>query len=83
MGQISFTIDAWSDQNRRPYLAITAHWIAQHTGSGALKLKTALIAFHRIRGGHDGLSLADVVISLLDRAGITDQVLQLGLSAGF
>lgn len=74
MGQISFTIDAWSDQNRQSYLAITAHWIAQHTGSGALKLKTALIAFHRVRGRHDGLSLAEVVLKLLDRADVTNKV---------
>ena len=75
MGRVSFTIDTWSDQNRRPYLAITAHWIAQHKDTGALKLKTALIAFHRIRGGHDGPALADVVVRLLDRAGVTVKVL--------
>jgi hypothetical protein len=74
MGQISFTIDSWSDQNRQPYLAITAHWIAEQQNTGALKLKTALIAFHRIRSRHDGASLAKVVLSLLDRAGITLKV---------
>ena len=74
MGQISFTINAWLDQNRQSYLAITAHWIAQHTGSGALKLKMALIAFHRVRGRHNGLSLAEVVLKLLDRADVTNKV---------
>ena len=80
MGEISFTIDTWLDQNRRPYLAITAHWIAQNRETGALKLKAALIAFHRVCGGHDGLSLAGVVLGLLDRAGVTMKVRQLGLS---
>jgi hypothetical protein len=75
MGQVSFTIDSWSDQNRQPYLAITAHWIARQKETGALKLKTALIAFHRIRGKHDGISLANVVLELLDRAGVTSKVL--------
>ena len=75
MGRVLFTIDTWSDQNRWPYLAITAHWIAQHKDTGALKLKTALIAFYRICSGHDGPTFADVVVCLLDRAGITVKVL--------
>lgn len=76
MGQISFTTDIWSDQNRRPYLAITAHWIAR-IDSGAttsLQLKASLIAFHCLRGSHDGESLAATIIKLLDRAEITVKV---------
>jgi hypothetical protein len=79
VGQISFTIDSWSDQSRKPYLAITAHWIAEHNDTGALRLKTALIAFHHIRGGHDGVSLAHVVLGLLNRAEIITKVRQLRL----
>lgn len=76
MGQISFTADIWSDQNRQSYLAITAHWIAKRgdTEVDVLTLKAALIAFHRLRSRHDGQSLADAVLHLLDRAGITDKV---------
>ncbi|KAI0263898.1 hypothetical protein BGY98DRAFT_905398, partial [Russula aff. rugulosa BPL654] len=48
MGQVSFTMDIWSDQNRRSYLAITAHWIAKCGDTEALALKTALIAFHHL-----------------------------------
>jgi hypothetical protein len=67
-------MDIWSDQNMRPYLAMTAHWIATIDGSSALELKAALIAFHRLRGRHDGESLAQTVLQLLDRAGITVKV---------
>lgn len=67
-------MDIWSDHNRRSYLAITAHWIAMTLGTTALELKAALIAFHRLRGDHDGESLAEVVLQLLDRAGITLKV---------
>jgi hypothetical protein len=73
-GRISFTMDMWSDQNRRSYLAITAHWIAKLKGTTVLHLKTALIAFHRLYGGHDGKSIAQIVLCLLDRAKITVKV---------
>jgi hypothetical protein len=72
-GRISCTTDVWSDQNRRPYLAVTAHWIAKSEGS-SLQLKASLIAFHRLRGSHDGKTLAKTVVELLDRAGITVKV---------
>lgn len=64
-------MDLWSDQNRRSYLAMTAHWIAP---TSPLQLRTALIAFHRYYGRHDGITLAAVVLRLLDRAGITLKV---------
>ncbi len=74
MGQISFTLDTWSDQNRRSYLAITAHWIVEVKGASALQLKAALIAFHRLRQNHTGKSIARTVVHLLDRAGVTRKV---------
>ena len=74
MGRISFMMDMWSDQNLRPYLAMTAHWVAEVEGTTALHLKSALIAFHRLHGRHDGKSLAKVVMQLLDRAGVTVKV---------
>ncbi len=67
-------MDIWGDHNRRSYLAITTHWIAMIHGTTALELKAALIAFHRLRGDHDGKSLAEVVLQLLDRVGITLKV---------
>jgi hypothetical protein len=67
-------MDTWSDQNRWSYLAMTAHWIARLKEMGALQLQVALIAFHCLRIGHNGKSLANIAISLLDRAGITVKV---------
>lgn len=67
-------MDIWSDQNRRPYLAMTAHWIARNDKTASLQPKAALIAFHRLRGGHDGKSLSQVVIGLLDRVSLTVKV---------
>jgi hypothetical protein len=61
-------MDIWSDQNRRSYLAITAHWIANETGT--LRSRAALIAFHCLRG-HDGKTVGEIVVNLLDRAAIT------------
>jgi hypothetical protein len=74
VGQISTTMDIWSDENLRPYLAMTAHWIARLAGTTSLQLKAALIVFHRLRGNHDGETLATAVLQLLDRAGITVKV---------
>ena len=73
-GQVSLTTDIWSDQNRQPYLAITAHWIAKIEDTTALKPMVALIAFHRVRGRHDGKSLGKTIMELLDRAKITVNV---------
>ena len=67
-------MDIWSDQRRRSYLAITAHWIAKVEGTSSLQLKAALIAFHLLRENHTGKTLANTVTHLLDRAGITVKV---------
>ena len=72
-GRVSFTIDLWSDQLQRPYLAMTAHWIAEAEDS-TLLLKSALIAFHRMRQNHSGNKLAKTVVHLLDRAEVTVKV---------
>lgn len=74
LGQVSFTTDIWSDQNRRSFLAITAHWIAKVAGTSSLQLKVAVIAFQRLQGHHDGVSLGTTILGLLDRAGVTLKV---------
>ena len=51
-----------------------AHWITMIPGTTALQLEKALIAFHRLLGDHDGESLAEIVLKLLDRAAITVKV---------
>jgi hypothetical protein len=70
-GKISFTSDVWSDSNRRPYLALTAHWIVRDEATGALRLKAGLIAFHDLPGSHTGKALAVTMLRLIDRAGAT------------
>jgi len=77
MGQISFTLDTWSDQRRRSFLAVTAHWVASVEGTSVLQLKMVLIAFHRLRQNHTGKSMARTVMHLLDRADVTVKVRQL------
>jgi hypothetical protein len=67
-------MDIWSDQNRRSFMALTAHWIAMVRGTTALQLEADLTAFHRLYGNHDGESLAAIVLQLLDRAEITVKV---------
>ena len=73
MGRISVTADIWSDPCMRPFLACTAHWIAEGENP-ALRLKTALIAFHHLPRSHTGVNITTALISLFDRAGITDNV---------
>jgi hypothetical protein len=62
-----------------------AHWIAEDSGTKALKLQSTLLAFHRIHGSHTGRSLAKTIMYLLDRAGITANVnansIQVAISA--
>ena len=70
MGQVSFTLDIWSDSLHQSYLAIPAHWIAQVEGASTLKLKTALIMFHCLCQSHTGESLVRTLMYLLDMAGI-------------
>ena len=67
-------MDTWSDQNRRSYLAITGHWIGHVGETSSLQLKATVIAFHRLRGSHEGKSLSKVTINLLDRVGVTVKV---------
>ena len=73
-GQIIFTADVWSDSNRRGYFAITCHWIARDKATQSLQFKWAPLAFHCLCGGHDGKSMAEAALHLLDRADITSQV---------
>ncbi|KAF8834645.1 hypothetical protein BDN67DRAFT_868540, partial [Paxillus ammoniavirescens] len=44
--RISHTADIWSNDNQRPFLAMTAHWISEEPSTGTLKLKSVLLAFH-------------------------------------
>ena len=74
LGLISFTCNIWSNQIWQPFLAVTAHWMARVDETSALKLKTALIAFHPLSSHHTGELLACALIALLDRAKIMAKV---------
>lgn len=72
-GKISLTSDVWTDPFLRPFMALTAHWIARdHTRE--LKLTCALIAFYPLPGSHTGENMAAEVMYLLRRAGIVAKV---------
>lgn len=79
LGKISFTTDGWSDPVQRPFLAITAHWIQEIsgttlTGNQKLSLASALIGFHHLPGRHTGEHLAHCFMFITDRLGITEKV---------
>lgn len=73
-GKISFTSDLWSDKKLRPFMALTAHWIAKEEKTLVLVLRVALIAFHHIPGSHTGKSLGSTLLHLLDRADVAKDV---------
>ena len=69
MGRIRFTGDIWSD-NHQSHLCIIRHWLVRDPMMIGLQLKSALLVFHHLHGGHDGKSMAAIVIHFLDWAGI-------------
>jgi hypothetical protein len=73
-GRISFTSDLWSDPKLRPFLALTAHWLARETANSSLVLKGTLIAFHYMPGSHAGKALGSTIFNLIKRAGVTHNV---------
>jgi len=39
-----------------------------------LQLNSTLLAFHRVKGTHDGEQLARIVLNITNRAGVTENV---------
>jgi hypothetical protein len=39
-----------------------------------LQLNSALLAFHRVKGTHDGERLARIALNITNRAGVTENV---------
>lgn len=72
LGKVSLTADVWSDKQLRSYLAVTAHYLVEQDGKPVMKGN--LIAFHYLVGKHDGQALAQTVVEMSDRAGITSNV---------
>ncbi len=69
-------MDMWTDTKQRSFMAVTAHWIQEETiqtsfGSQVwLKMRTALIGFHRVPGRHTSEHLAEAFVFLLEHVGI-------------
>src|SRR6266481_2937139 len=76
LGQLSFTTDLWSDNDRTSYLALTAHWIGCNQ-SGNLKLRSGLPGFSRFSGAHMGEGLVKALMMLLDHASIMPKLSRL------
>ncbi|KIK15893.1 hypothetical protein PISMIDRAFT_49073, partial [Pisolithus microcarpus 441] len=72
VGNISPTVNIWSSHSRQLYLAMTAHYIVEVSGS--LQFMSVLIRFHCLRDKHTGKALAHTVLYLLDWARITAKV---------
>ena len=52
---------------------MTGHWMSR-LQNGGFQYNSALLAFHRIRGSHNGERLARIVLHLLDRVDVTVKV---------
>jgi hypothetical protein len=72
MGKISFTMDLWTDFDKKPYMAVTAHWLEKTQQQ--VNLRTDLIGFVHLPGTHTGERLAGVFLWILDRLKITKKV---------
>ena len=70
----------WTDFDKKPYMAVTAHWIEKTSLhlSGRLQprlqLRTDLIGFVHVPGSHTGERMAKVFIWILERLNITEKV---------
>lgn len=75
-GKVSFTMDLWSSQLRRSFLAITTHWISRDKVTQCLEYESSLVVFHNLHGSHSGERIAHAVLPLLDCVGVTLKVSQ-------
>ena len=77
MGKTFFTMDIWSDPDRKPYMAVTAHWI-EHQVSQTLQhkinLRVDLIGFLYIPDSHTGKCLAEAFLFIIDCFDISNKV---------
>ncbi|KIM67370.1 hypothetical protein SCLCIDRAFT_68450, partial [Scleroderma citrinum Foug A] len=48
LGNVSFTLDIWTDSKHKSYLAMTGHWISEDPDTKSLHLESALFAFHHL-----------------------------------
>jgi hypothetical protein len=80
MGKISFTMDMWSDPDRKAYMAVTAHWLERQplqvaqTLQHRINLRVDLIGFIYVPTAHTGSCLAETFLFMLDRLQISNKV---------
>ncbi|KAF7347428.1 HAT family dimerization domain-containing protein [Mycena venus] len=80
IGKISTTMDLWTDRQKIPFMAVTAHWLEAtliDTPAGPqyiLTLRTDLIGFLRVPGHHDGEHLATAFLHIIDRIDIASRL---------
>jgi hypothetical protein len=72
MGKISFTMDMWSDPDRKSYMAVTAHWIehqalqVSQTLQHKIILRADLLGFIHVPGSHTGSALAETFLFIIN-----------------
>ena len=74
MGKISFTMDLWTDFDKKPYMVVTAHWLKQESKGQKITLHTDLIGFMHIPGSHTGEHLAEVFFLIINCLNLVKKV---------
>jgi hypothetical protein len=77
LGKVSFTTDLWSDPDLKQYMAVTAHWLESvqtHSGEKKLTLRASLVGFLHLPGTHTGERLAEALMFIIKRTGLTRKV---------
>ena len=65
----------WTDLNKIPYIAVTAHWLEQVSlQQQKVNLRTDLIGFVHVPGTHTGERLAEVFLWVIDRLKLDKKV---------
>jgi hypothetical protein len=68
-GKVSTTANGWSaDNTKAAFLGMTAHWI--EVKDDKWELRSEVVGFQGISGGHDGNNLGRYFMGLCDRVGI-------------
>jgi hypothetical protein len=80
MGKISFTMDLWTDLDKKPYMAITSHWMEKQslqvsqTLQHRINFRSDLIGFLHLPGSHTGIRLAETFLFAINNLGIANKV---------
>jgi hypothetical protein len=69
------TLDGWSLLAPDPYLRLTVHWVHSAPGTPTdWSLQSLLLAFHEVKGNHSGQNLANIVMEIVNEAGLSPKV---------